>query len=218
MANGGERMSLRSIISKIFPHDQQDESESDQRQDALRMPVLQLTGKHLSPGCDIVPGGHGQFGRCATNPIPVNGLVGEFVYLNRLRSASGVVYMYHRLGSTISDVTGNCLDMYELVSVDAREWCVLFFDMYHERRSAISPAGMALLSWSEMNKEFKMLVKMPMLGVNGLVSSFPQGLAAVMANSSELAQQSPKIALAFAKSIDRIISSKPQAAWERPSQ
>ena len=35
--------------------------------------------------CDIIPGSYGRFGHDRTNPIPVNGPSGEFVYLSRLR-------------------------------------------------------------------------------------------------------------------------------------
>ena len=35
--------------------------------------------------CDQVSGAYGRFGHDLTNPIPVNGPSGEFVYLSRLR-------------------------------------------------------------------------------------------------------------------------------------
>ena len=36
-----------------------------------------------SPSCDLIPNAFGEFGRTLTNPIPVNGPVGELVYLSR---------------------------------------------------------------------------------------------------------------------------------------
>src|SRR5271170_4559145 len=37
-----------------------------------------------SPSCDRIPNCFGEFGRTPTNPIPVNGPVGELIYLSRL--------------------------------------------------------------------------------------------------------------------------------------
>ena len=36
--------------------------------------------------CDKIPGASGEFGRDPTNPIPVNGPIGEILYLSQLRT------------------------------------------------------------------------------------------------------------------------------------
>ena len=50
--------------------------------------------------CDIIPGSYGRFGHDRTNPIPVNGPSGEFVYLSRLRlRRTGSMVFFHKAGS-----------------------------------------------------------------------------------------------------------------------
>ena len=52
--------------------------------------------------CDIIPGSYGRFGHDRTNPIPVNGPSGEFVYLSRLRlRRTGSMVFFHKAGFTI---------------------------------------------------------------------------------------------------------------------
>ena len=68
---------------------------------------------------DELPGAVGEFGRCADNPIPVNGPTGQVTYLSRLLTADTESRMaFHRLGSTTSRVLDAMVDIFELVSVD----------------------------------------------------------------------------------------------------
>ena len=47
--------------------------------------------------CDQVSGAYGRFGHDVTNPIPVNGPSGEFVYLSRLRlRRTGSMVFFHK--------------------------------------------------------------------------------------------------------------------------
>ena len=64
------------------------------------------------PGVDEIPGATGTFGRCVTNPVPVNGVVGELTYLSRLVTPSGAGLFGHRLGHI------DRIDVYETVSTD----------------------------------------------------------------------------------------------------
>jgi hypothetical protein len=93
--------------------------------------------------CDEIPGGSGEFGRDPTNPIPVNGPIGETIYLSRLVTSSGQKLFGHRIG------TLERVDVYETVSFDGATWDVFFLDYYHPRKSRKIPAGYRLASRDE---------------------------------------------------------------------
>ena len=88
--------------------------------------------------CDQLPDGFGEFGRCATNPIPVNGPFGQVVYLSSLRTGSGQSFTFHRIGSI------SARDVYEAVSLDGTQWEILFLDTYHPRRAKLAPTSIYL--------------------------------------------------------------------------
>ncbi len=95
-------------------------------------PTAELQRKGLS--VDILPNTAGEFGS-ATNPIPVNGVLGEMTYLSRLETLDGQRIFFHRYCSISS------IDIYEVVTFGSNEWRILCFDMYHPRRSKLAPAG-----------------------------------------------------------------------------
>lgn len=88
-----------------------------------------------APAYDKAPDGTGPFGFIETNPIPVNGPIGQLAYLSRLETQSGQRILFHRLGA-ISTV-----DVFEAVSFNGAEWFILFLDFYHLRRSRLTPDG-----------------------------------------------------------------------------
>jgi hypothetical protein len=121
--------------------------------------------------CDELSQGYGEFGSL-TNPIPVNGSLGEIKYLGKLRGESGNALFFHRIGSLNSPATDNSVDLYEVVCMDATQWNKLHFSMYHPRRSNKAPIGYSLMPF---NKSLNM--DMPFAyGVNSLVSDFPFSL------------------------------------------
>ena len=87
---------------------------------------------------DELHGAKGEFGRCVTNSIPINGAVGEIVYLSRLVTPSGAGLFGHRLGRI------DRVDVYETVSTDGRIWDIIFLDYYHPRKSHKAPTGYGL--------------------------------------------------------------------------
>lgn len=90
---------------------------------------------------DDIPGGNGEFGRSLNNPIPVNGSIGAVFYLSRLTfGESNQTMLFHRLGSIES------IDVYELVALDGSLWDILYFSMYHPRKSRKVPAGYTLVT------------------------------------------------------------------------
>lgn len=96
---------------------------------------------------DQLPGAEGEYGRCADNPIPVNGPTGQVTYLSRLLTVDTDSRMaFHRLGSTSSHVLDAMVDIFELVSVDGTHYDRLYLDMYHLGQSQKAPEGYRLLN------------------------------------------------------------------------
>ena len=118
---------------------------------------------------DELPDGVGVFGRSKENPIPVNGPIGELVYLSNLTTQDGQRLLYHRLGS-VDDI-----DIYETVSIDGSRWDILFFSMYHLRKSRKAPSGYSIANVGEQ----------PLLyGTNRWVDNFPYGLQEAIRNTT----------------------------------
>ncbi len=121
--------------------------------------------------CDSVPGASGPLGSLS-NPIPVNGALGEIKYLGKLLGRSGFAVFFHRIGSTSSHVCEHSIDIYQTVCMDASQWATFHFDMYHPRRSNLAPDGFTLMPFDRGLK-----MDLPIAyGVNELVSDFPYGL------------------------------------------
>lgn len=142
--------------------------ESEDQQNSMYPPPIrnQIVGGH---DVDELPYATGEFGRSANNPIPVNGVLGELVYLSSLKKSDGKRLLYHRLGS--ADV----IDVYELVSIDGLSWDVLYFSMYHPRKSRKTPTGYAIVAMNEQ----------PLLyGTNRRVDNFPYGLQEAIRNTT----------------------------------
>ena len=87
------------------------------------------------PAYDKSPNGIGPFGFTETNPIPVNGPIGQLAYLSKLETLTGQRIIFHRIGAI------DYVDVFEAVSFDGRQWFILFVDLYHPRRSRITPDG-----------------------------------------------------------------------------
>ena len=88
-----------------------------------------------APAYDRDPNGTGPFGFIETNPIPVNGPIGQLAYLSRLETQSGQRILFHRLGAI------GTVDVFEAVSFNGAEWFIFFIDLYHPRRSRLTPDG-----------------------------------------------------------------------------
>jgi len=138
-----------SIFSNIFGGSKEDEGKKALREAfALIKRVIedeevQLSFVHpevkamitSSPVYDRDPNGTGPFGLVETNPIPVNGPIGQLAYLSRLETGAGQRLLFHRLASI------GTIDAFEAVTWDGKEWFLLFVDMYHPRKSRATPDG-----------------------------------------------------------------------------
>lgn len=113
-----------------------------QREEVLSSPMgpFAVSGED----CDEVTGAAGPFGHSYNNPIPVNGQIGTYKYLTKLRSNAGRPLLFHRLGSMSSPVCKYSVDVYEVVTSDGKNWDILFVEMYHPRRSNKVPSGYTL--------------------------------------------------------------------------
>lgn len=121
--------------------------------------------------CDQIPNASGAFGSIS-NPIPVNGALGEIKYLGKLRGKTGHAVFFHRIGSTKSQVTENPVDVFEIVCQDATQWNKLYFDPYHPRRSNLAPKGYVLTPYDE-----KLKMDLPFAyGVTSFLENFPYDL------------------------------------------
>lgn len=87
------------------------------------------------PSYDKDPNGTGPFGFSETNPIPVNGPIGQLAYLSKLETTKGERILFHRIGAV------NTIDIFEAVTFSGSEWFILFVDLYHPRRSRLTPDG-----------------------------------------------------------------------------
>ncbi len=126
--------------------------------------------------CDMLPGAKGEFGRAPTNPIPVNGPLGEILYLSRLRTnpgwkrlwSPGSPLMFHRVRA--EDGLEGAVDVFEVLSLDGRMREKLFLSMYHPRKSHSAPTGYAIAPKLDSDNLT--------YGVNHVVERFPQRLDA----------------------------------------
>ena len=119
--------------------------------------------------CDEIVGATGSFGRNPRNPIPVNGPLGEVIYLSKLVTHSSQRIMFHRLGST------GKVDAYETVSLDGELWDVLFFDPYHPHKSRLAP------TLYQISEEWERLL----FGADEFVASFPDRLPDAISNTTD---------------------------------
>ena len=121
--------------------------------------------------CDEIAGAVGDFGRDPRNPIPVNGPLGEMLYLSNLRTPQSQQIMFHRLGC-VSNV-----EIYETVSLDGATWDILFLHKYHPRKSRRPPSGYQIVSGADRNRF--------LLGTHEFLAAFPSRLSDAIANTSE---------------------------------
>ena len=163
---------------KFFGRKKESPNESIEKQ---RLEVLSLYDSEFAQeildgdDCDQIANGFGPFGS-KSNPIPVNGPMGEIKYLGKLRVKTGKPVFFHRIGSFNSPGTTKSVDVYEVVAIDGSQWANVSLDMYHPRRSDIAPDGFQLIPVPE-SRDFDLPFG---FGTNELVANFPYGLPEVL--------------------------------------
>jgi hypothetical protein len=192
-----------------------DEPLEKQREDLLSNPMVIIGLWETEEGCDEILGSKGAFGITKSNPIPVNGVIGEVCYINRLRAKTGVGFFYHRLGSMINPINNKSIDQFELVAVDASEWFIIYLSPYYSRRSTKTPTGLTLLSWNGMNELQHIMCKMNVFGSTSFINNFPVDLANISLDNPELKNLAPDLGGIMAKKISDILSMH-KGKWSRP--
>jgi hypothetical protein len=148
---------VAAIFEKLYAFLSSETLQNDQLPEPFRAAVVN------GIGCDSLPGAVGEFGRCSTNPIPVNGSIGEAIYLSNLVTQNNQRVMFHRICAI------DKIDVFELVTLDGKRWDVLFLDLYHCRKSKIAPAGYARTEGKLLNPHI--------YGTTACVQKFPYDLS-----------------------------------------
>lgn len=91
-----------------------------------------------------VAGGKGRFGFEASNPVPVAGIQGEYLYMSRLRTGGGERVLYRHGGSCYAPNSLNEIDRFLLTNAAGREVCELYMDRFHVGNSQRAPEGFTL--------------------------------------------------------------------------
>ena len=190
-----------------------DEPVDEQRKDITQL-VSQAGWKLYNP-CDEIPGATGKFGYDGTNPIPVNGPIGETVYLTRLRAKSGIGFLYHRIGTVRAPFLDAVIDRFELVALDASQWVVLNLCPYFPRRSLKAPDGTSLARWKDANATQRFMLKKDSFGRRKFVDNFPLGLPEAIAADKGFDVITPNFGAAAAARMQEYISAQ-AGKWKRP--
>jgi hypothetical protein len=155
---------LTQILERVRVAVEDEAFQNARYPEAIRMSNL------ANPKVDQVPNGTGPFGRSLTNPVPVNGPIGEVVYLSRLQSFDGQPILFHRIGSSLDMV-----DIYETVALNGRSWDVLFLSMYFPGKSRLAPSGYTLVPTG---------VQPLIYGTNIRLANFPDALPASIGDTT----------------------------------
>ncbi|HWS41306.1 MAG TPA: hypothetical protein VN247_08495 [Arenimonas sp.] len=93
---------------------------------------------------DQLPNGYGEFGLSPNNPIPCQSLLGQRMYLDRLRTANNTKVIYRRIGSFFSDVCKYPIDGYALLDTKGNTLETIYISAYQKRNSCKSPKNFYL--------------------------------------------------------------------------
>lgn len=90
---------------------------------------------------DIIPGAYGEYGLCATNPIPTRGISSNEIYLRRLALCSGEEFHWTRTGSCGAPNIEHPIDIYDIITSNGRTVCTIYISPYHNVISNTAPKG-----------------------------------------------------------------------------
>ena len=93
---------------------------------------------------DVIPGAYGEYGLCATNPIPTRGIPSNEAYLQRLALASGESFYWNRIGSFGAPNIEHPIDGYDIITDTGKKICTIFISPYHNVISRKAPKGFYL--------------------------------------------------------------------------
>ncbi len=162
---------------------------------------------------DQLPGAQGEFGRNPDNPIPVNGMLGELVYLSMLRTRDTDRRLYyHLLGVGWSEALEQPVSAYETVSADGRMWDILYTSVLHPRKTRLAPDGYVTVDPRELRGV--------LYGESRCIENFPQGMDGVIAECMERQLDAPQASLRreLAKGLEGVRFKRPQAHRKKLKQ
>lgn len=197
-----------------------DEPFDQQKEEMLEQDWVQANPGRIMEGCEIIPSKARGLGRSPASPIPVNGIRGTYAYLNRLRSASGASFFYHRAMSTRGMIDGHRVDLYELVAVDGSCWDFLYVDMYFFRRTTLAPEGLTMVPLGSLPRWERVFVHDGHQGVNFNVPNFPLGLPTALRqadiDAADDAGYDSDIEPIYANRVEDLLMARTVAQWRRP--
>ena len=155
--------------------------------------------------CNQLMGATGAFGQSMTNPIPVNGWIGTLKYFWRLQTPFNKGLYFHRIGKARSQVC-QTIDVYETVSADRKIWDILYFDMFHPRRSNLAPEGYRLRPYDKVIDSVQFA-----FGTNTRLANFPHDLPEVLDKNPDMS----RFAKVCSKNISMNDFSKPEYHTEK---
>jgi hypothetical protein len=124
-----EEKALREALGKIHRILEDEEFQLEMLHPIMKAKI------EAAPAYDRDPNGTGPFGFVETNPIPVNGPIGQLAYLSKMETNRGERILFHRIGAV------NTIDVFEAVTFSGSEWFIFFVDLYHPKRSRLTPDG-----------------------------------------------------------------------------
>lgn len=148
-----------------------DESKEEQLAELSREHPMLIKLASEGDDCDMIANAKGDFGYMPSNPIPVNGTIGQMKYLGRLRCSDGAGIIFHRIETIDMNGVEGTVNIFETVCVDGKHWSILCTNIYHPRRSVLTPQG---YTFSEFHKTFSRLGFA--YGTNRYDKDFPYGL------------------------------------------
>lgn len=94
---------------------------------------------------DEIPVGYGEFGRCATNPIPVKGAMANIFYLRNLRLTNGNSIKWKSRGTVVPQMDG-LSDVIKIYDIFDEKKCLgeIYFAPYNQKTSLKCPTGFVL--------------------------------------------------------------------------
>ncbi|MEA3464205.1 MAG: hypothetical protein U9R14_04000 [Patescibacteria group bacterium] len=112
----------------------------------IRLVEISFNTENVGYNEDQIPTGQGEFGHCSTNPIPVNGIMTNEVYLGKLLTTDNKKIKWKRKGSiesVVENVVGK-IDIYDIFDEDGNYLKKLYISPYNQKLSGKAPAGFIL--------------------------------------------------------------------------
>jgi hypothetical protein len=92
-----------------------------------------------------IQGAVGEYGLEVSNPVPVNGIAANNVYLGRLRTPDGMPIQWSRVGSTRHKDINKPIDNYDIFNSKGKKITNIYISPYHLHTSTRAPKGFKIV-------------------------------------------------------------------------